>query len=414
VLRTAALAAGAKVLEGLLEKVGVGRPQQPVQCECKNTMQSRGTRNKQLLTTLGPIAFTRSLYQCGKCGKTRYPGDEALGICGTSRSPGVRRLEAHFGAKQPFKEAASDIALAAGLKTSPKDVERVAESTGRDVAQWEAAQREAARRMEPPPLEAPKDINVLYIAYDGTGVPMVPGELAGRKGKQEDGSAKTREAKLGCVFTQTTLDDKGRPIRDPGSTTYTGAIETAAVFGKRIYGEAVRRGLHRARQVVVLSDGAEWAKNLAQEQFGTAVHILDLYHAREHVSQLCLALFDRDIKRLNRYRDRWWEWLDEGNIEAISQEVQALLPKNPNSRKEARRELAYLEKNKEHMRYAQFRRRGYFVGSGVIEAGCKTIVAKRMKQSGMEWSLAGANAIIELRCNLLSRRQEDYWEDSAA
>lgn len=413
-LRGAVLAAGAKVLGDLLENVGVGSPAQPVQCACKATMQSKGKRTKQVLTTLGSIAFTRSLYQCPKCGKTRYPGDEVLGIEGTSRSPGVRRLEAHFGAKQPFKEAAADIAMAAGIQVSPKDVERVAEATGEAVAAWEAGQRDAARRKAAPAPESPKDIEVLYIAYDGTGVPMVPSALAGRKGKQPDGSAKTREAKLGCVFTQTALDEKGRPLRDPASTTYTGAIETAAVFAKRIYGEALRRGLFRARHVVVLSDGAEWAKNLAQEQFGGATHILDLYHAREHITQLCLALFDRDIKRLNQYRERWWEWLDAGNIEAIEDQVNALLPKDPGSKKEARRELAYFQKNKQHMRYDDFRRRGFFTGSGVIEAGCKTIVTKRMKQSGMEWSLPGANAIIELRCNQISGRHQDFWDEAAA
>ena len=90
--------------------------------------------------------------------------------------------------------------------------------------------------------------------------------------------------KLGCVFTQTTTDPEGFPIRDPETTTFVGAIEPAEQFGKRIYAEAVRRGLPNAEKVVVLGDGAEWIKNLAELHFPEAIQIVDL---REHVSDLC-------------------------------------------------------------------------------------------------------------------------------
>jgi len=99
----------------------------------------------------------------------------------------------------------------------------------------------------------------MYVEVDATGVPMVADELAGRKGKQEDGSSKTREAKLGCVFTQTKPDEEtGLPVRDPDSTTYVGSFETAEEFGGRIRLEALRRGLGRALKVVFLGDGAAW------------------------------------------------------------------------------------------------------------------------------------------------------------
>ena len=109
--------------------------------------------------------------------------------------------------------------------------------------------------------------STLYIAIDGTGVPVVARESEGRKGKQNRERAKTREAKLGCVFTQTRLDDQGRPRRDEHSTTSVGAIESAEQFGPRIYAETVRRGLKRAGRVVVVGDGATWIWNLADEHF---------------------------------------------------------------------------------------------------------------------------------------------------
>lgn len=136
-----------------------------------------------------------------------------------------------FGFKEPFREVARDLQELAGIRLSRKDAERVSERIGAEMEQWQERERMALRFTEPPPPEAPKTIETLYVEFDGTGVPMVPNELAGRKGKQPDGSAKTREAKLGCVFTQTAFDNEGRPIRDSGTTSFVGAIENAQTFG---------------------------------------------------------------------------------------------------------------------------------------------------------------------------------------
>jgi len=412
-LKAAVLDEAARLLEGHMNLLGVGRRAESVPCPCGTNMTSRGVRSKQVLTLLGPVHYRRSFFQCPKCRRTRYPGDEELDLIQTSRSPGVRRQVARLGAKETFHEVACDLKELAGIKLSRKDAERIAEGVGEDMERWDKAGRDKLRTLEVP-LDTPKTIKTLYIEFDGTGVPMTKKETEGRKGKQQDGSAKTREAKLGCVFTQTKLDEKGRPIRDPDSTTFTGAIEPAAVFGTRIYCEAVRRGLFAATCVVALTDGAEWIRNIVQFHFSNAIHIIDLYHARQHLVELCKFLFDRDIRRLNRHKDLWWEELDDGNIEKIIAEATAFLPKDPKAGKDARREIAYFQTNIERMRYKKFREKGYFVGSGVIEAGCKTVIGKRLKQSGMEWTVRGANAIIALRCITESGRLEDYWEQRAS
>ena len=372
-------------------------------------MRGTGPRTKQLLTLLGEVTYTRSRYECRACGQVRYPGDEALDVTDALRSPGVRRQAARLGAKEPFHEVAQDLRELAGIRLSRKDAERIAEGIGADLEERDSREREKTRFQQPPPLDTSKTIETLYIEMDGTGVPMVRRELEGRKGKQEDGSAKTREAKLGCVFTQTSLDTQGRPIRDPATTTFTGAIEEAPVFGRRIYAEAVRRGLYEAKRVVVLTDAAEWIKNLADTHFPMAARIIDFYHAKEHVGTLCKALFMKP-ESVVRYRERWWDCLAEGRIEAIVDEAASFLPRRPEDNKEASREVEYLRKNKEQMRYRQFREQGYFIGSGVIEAGCKHVIGKRLKQSGMKWTVPGANTVIALRCATQSSRFNDYWE----
>ena len=289
--RELALGLGAKMLGVIMSSVGRARRDEDVMCpKCHAAMEGTGPRDKSILTIVGPTPYTRARYECPACGEARYPGDGALGIEDTSRSPGVQRMAARMGAKEAFQEVATDLYELAGIALSPKDAERIAEGVGEDIERRDALERFNIRMQEPPLCETLKTIPTLYIEFDGTGVPMVPRELEGRKGKQSDGSSKTREAKLGCVFTQTAVDDEGRPVRDPGSTTFTGAIEDAAKFANRIYPEAVRRGLFHAKQVVVLGDGAEWIKNIAQTQFPMAIRIVDFYHAKEHVGELCHAV----------------------------------------------------------------------------------------------------------------------------
>lgn len=412
-LRAAVLAAGASILSELLAGIGSGRQLQPVLCHCGATMVSLGRKSKPLLTILGTVKFSRSLFQCPLCGATRFPGDELLDVVGTSRSPSLRRMMARAGSRSTFKEAQQDLTVYAGITVSAKDIERVAEATGEAMGLWDAHERSVLLELPPePPTGKPSPL--FYIAMDGTGIPMVLPELQGRKGKQPDGSAKTREAKLGCVFTQTTIDEEGRPMRDQDSTSFTGAIETAEVFGMRIYAEALRRGLLHAEKVVVLGDGAEWIRNVVEMHFPQATQIVDLYHTREHVAALCKLLWPTDSISERSRRLRWWKLLDRGQIETITAQAAMLLPEDQKPRADAVREIAYLERNKERMRYAAFRAQGLFVGSGVIEAGCKTVVGQRLKQSSMEWSLRGANAILSLRCMFVSGRTEEFWSQRAA
>jgi hypothetical protein len=104
----------------------------------------------------------------------------------------------------------------------------------------------------PPPAPLP---DMLYIAVDGTGVPMVAAETEGRPGKGPDGRARTREVKLACLFTQATPGGDGRPVRDPGSSSYLATFEPPARFARLVDAEA-RRGAEHIRQLVVLGDGA--------------------------------------------------------------------------------------------------------------------------------------------------------------
>jgi hypothetical protein len=224
---------------------------------------------------------------------------------------------------------------------------------------------------------------VLYIEIDGTGVPVVKAETEGRRGKIDGQPAHTREAKLGCVFTQTKVDEQGRPVRHEASTTYVGAIETAQQFGRRIYWEAWQRGWSRAEKKVMIGDGAEWIWNLRQQYFPGAIEIVDLYHARQHLWDLARQLYPGDNTRQKRWLMARQDKLDHGKIEDLVAALRATRVDTAELADKFRTEADYFQKNAERMRYPEYGRQGLLVGSGVIEAGCKTVIGSRLKQSGM-------------------------------
>ena len=398
-LRHIAHKAAAKELERLLESAFGARSKQPVACpSCGRVMHSVGKRHKRVLTIVGAVRLRRSLYKCSACGAWHIAADAALGVSGTKFSPGARRMMARAGSRSSFAEAQEDLAVYADLEVDAKDIQRVAESVGRQISQWtRQAHKEALRKAGSDcAADQSQPIPVMYVSFDGTGVPVRRSELVGRKGKSADGQARTREVKLGCVFTQTTLDEDGNPVRDPDSTTYTGAIETSEAFGWRIYAEAVARGLERAQKVVVLTDGAAYNKSIIDMHLPDAVHIIDLYHAREHLHELMKLLSDQT--QVARLADKWLELLDQGRITEMVGQLKQHVPRSGKRRKEALAHVGYFLENAGRMRYADFSAQGFFVGSGVVEAGCRTLIGQRLKHSGMFWSVSGANDIIASRC----------------
>ena len=227
----AARQGGVGVLSTLLTHWQQHALREVILCRCGQRMSSRGWRAKKLLTTLGRMPLGRSFYQCEQCHQSRCPDDERLDIVQTTYSPGVRRLMARAGSQSQFAQAAEDLRCYAGLKVEAREIERVAEEVGRQVEQWLSEQQEQILQRVGASPASPLSAAKFYISFDGTGVPVRKNELVGRRGKQADGSARTREAKLGCVFTQVGLDKDGYPKRDLDSTTYVGAIESSTLFG---------------------------------------------------------------------------------------------------------------------------------------------------------------------------------------
>jgi len=406
-IRTAMHEVGGMVLEKLLNADGGDYRGRTLPCEQGHVFAFKEYRNKEILTVLGSVRIQRAYYYDEECGRGYCPKDKALDVEETSWSPGVRRIMGKVGAYRPFGLGQEDIKEMAGIDVDTKAIERTCHQLGQEVEVFYRGEAEGLMTGKVIPIKA---IPKLYICMDATGVPVVRAETVNRKGKGADGQAKSREAKLGCIFTQTRLNEKGFPVRDEDSTSYVGAIESPEPFGNRLYGEALRRGLERAQKICVIGDAAPWIWNIAEEHFWGATQIIDLYHARQHYWNAARAVLGLDREALNHWTEKRRKELDCGKVEQVMEAIGNLCPSTQEQEKIVEGEQAYFKKNKERMRYEDFRKQGLFVGSGVVEAGCRTVIGQRLKQSGMHWTVKGANNIIALRCCILSGRWEDFWE----
>jgi hypothetical protein len=411
-LRSALHHAGAAALSQLLEADPPAAEQRTQPCPCGQPARYREMRSKSVLTVVGRVELRRPYYLCSHCQQGQFPLDRQLDVEDTELSPGVRRMLAVVGSEVSFARGQEQMRLLADLEVTVKAVERTTEAMGAHIAAQEQARIGAAHQLCLLPAVPP--ISTMYVQMDGTGVPVVSAETQGRSGRIEGQPSHTREAKLGCVFTQTAVDQEGFAIREEGSTTYTGAIETAEEFGRRIFTEAQRRGWERAQWKVVIGDGAEWIWTLVALLFPGAVEIVDLYHAREHLWGLARLFWPADPAAQKRWVQRYLRWLERGRIARLEKALRQVAEQRPELAEAFQKEAAYFGKNAARMRYPLFRSQGLFIGSGVIEAGCRTTIGSRLKQSCMFWTVRGANALIALRCCRRSGRLEDYCESRRA
>src|SRR5205085_1268447 len=179
-----------------------------------------------------------------------------------------------------------------------------------------------------------------------------------------------------CIFVQERTDAEGDPIREPDSTTYVGTLENAAAFGLQLRQEAIRRGMATASQMVFLGDGAAWVWEQARINFPTATCILDFYHAAEHLGELCAALEGPRPAAPRRTR-RWAKAMKRGRIAGIILQTEKLLARGKAAEVEkVAKELEYFRKNEPRMHYDDYRRQGLFIGSGVVEAGCRVVIGQ--------------------------------------
>jgi hypothetical protein len=392
----------ANTLVGVLLQAAADRIDAAYQAQAGQ--QHKGRAGLTVNGLFGSFQLQRDYYYHEGKKQGHYPADAALGLEG-SNTPALARLMCLEGADETsYQKAENHLQETGGIQVSARQIQRLVQQVGAAAQTWQ--EREAHQ-----PAPGVKAVPIMYLSGDGSGVPMRKEELEGRAGKQPDGSAKTRMAYLGCVFTQHQRDEEGHPVRDHESTTYVSTFGPIEEFGPLLRQEAIRRGLALAMQVVLLIDGANGLANMGRLCFPWAIQIVDFYHALEHAGKVLVALLGSkehpDYKTRLR---RWAKQLLKDRVEKLI--AQARLECLGKSSTEAvEKELGYFVNNVKRMQYGTFRRQGFFIGSGVVEAGCKTVIGARCKQSGMFWGKPGAENVLALRCIHTSRRLDEFWKE---
>ena len=382
----------AHLLQGAADRIDATYQPKPRQ-------QYKGRVGLQVDTLFGSFGLERDYYYHESKKEGHYPADAALGL-ENGHTPALTRLMCLEGADETsYQKAEQHLEETGGIRVCARQIQRMVQRVGAAAQKWQ--EREA----QPGGSAVP----IMYVSADGTGVPMRKEELAERSGKQPDGSAKTRLAYLGCIFTQHKTDEEGHPVRDYESTTYVSSFGPIDQFGPCLRQDAIRRGLALALQVVLLIDGAEGLANMGRLCFSGATQIVDFYHALEHAGKVLAALLGS--KEHPEYKARLGRWakslLNDKVEQLIAQTRQECAGKAQAQAVE--KELHYFVRNIARMQYGTFRHKGFFIGSGVIEAGCKTVIGSRCKQSGMFWGQPGAQNVLALRCIHSSHRLGEFW-----
>ena len=361
--------------------------------------RNAGNHGKRIVTLFGEIPEIKRTYYWNENTRSgHYPFDERLGLVGRY-TPAAANEMVRYAVGHPYKDAAAGFSRNHAFKVSADTVREVV-GLYRDRSSAFARDRGANGGRG-----ADDKAKVVCVMADGTGMPMRRECLRGVKGK--DGRAKTREVKAGAVFIASKTSDN-EPHRDLDTTTYVATTHRRGKFGKYLRGEFDRRFAALPETVLYITDGGKWLHSVHESDFPFAVEILDVYHAAEHLKPLMLGLGIKEGSKEWKYRHHYWsECIKAGKVRNV---LDYLWDKMGDRLKgDAMREYKYFRGNVGRMKYDEYRANGWFIGSGVIESGCKTVIGQRFKQSGMIWSLKGAKALLPLRTLYKSNRLEEFF-----
>lgn len=361
--------------------------------------RNAGNHGKRIVTLFGELPEIKRTYYWNEDSHSgHYPFDDRLGLVGRY-TPAAADEMARCAVSHPYKDAAEAFSHCHAFKVSPDTIREIVGMLYDESSAFAKGSGGGERDA------CDEKAGIVCVMADGTGMPMRRECLKGAKGK--DGRARTREVKAGAIFVASRTKDN-EPHRDLDTTTYVATTHRREKFGKYLRSEFDRRFSREPDTVLYITDGGKWLHSIHESEFPFAVEILDVYHAVEHLKPLLAGLGIKENSKEWKYRHHYWsECIKAGKV----QNVLDYIWKNMRARlgKDAIREYKYYRSNAGRMKYDEYRANGWFIGSGVIESGCKTVIGQRFKQSGMIWSLKGAKALLPLRTLYKSNRLEEFF-----
>lgn len=352
---------------------------------------ARGFRSRKVIASLGEVTLRRAYTPGRVC-----PMDRALGLeCGcTAEAAAMLCFAAAMSESYDKGEAA--VRKLAGLDVPGRTIQRLVNVVS---VQMKAANADTAQ--EPFP-----EGSVVNTQMDMTGVKVRPEDLEDTKGR--DGDPSKKQVKVGGSFRQVRSAD-GKLHMEKSSIGHLVAFEGPAAFGERMRKWLDGRGLGKCSAHVVTSDGAQWIWDLVETEFPDAVQIVDFYHASEHLMELCRLLHpEEDGAMARKTFDMRRRMLNRNGAGCLIRYFEANGPFSPNAT-EIYDKLDYFRNNESRMRYGEFKKAGYVIGSGAVEGSCRSLVNQRADLSGQWWHPRGAVNILRIRGMIIDGIHEKYW-----
>jgi len=285
-----------------------------------------------------------------------------------------------------FAEAQALLRDLLGVVLTSDTIRRITEDAGGQAVALETAEAASLKQSLARPPASLVD-RLQQVSVDGAMVPLVGG--------------KWEEVK-NLVIGRVEPTSDGPRAR---ALTYFARLADVARFTDEARAEFHRRGTENAREVVAVSDGAEWIPPFMDEHCPLALRIIDWNHAASYVRSAGQALFGVDTPDCVAWTKTYLDLLWEGSPEAVVAELSRLQDRA----EEVRKARQYLEKRLDQLRYAAFRAGGYPIGSGIVESANKLVVEARLKGAGKHWARANVDPMLALRCTVASKRWQERW-----
>ncbi len=382
------------LMEVLIKESGRGYRGTSIACSCGREARFVGYRKKRVQTLFGEITFERAYYHCASCGEGIHPLDEALGVSRKEMSRVLERGICRLAAVESFETAAEDIWELTGASISAKTVQTASEAEGETilVRMQDKARGAVAGEVE---IEAEEHPGVLVVGMDGKMVPTLSGY---------------KEMKVAALYDLLPgAKQGGRDEPSVGRTTYIGQITEPDAFGESVWLESLSRGSQNAKEIVVIGDGAHWIWNQAEMHWPEALQILDFWHVKDHLWELGSALWGEGTKKTRKFVGYKLDQIKKGKVGMVIRALTKLKVTGDEKAEILRQTIGYLRTNRHRMNYPKYAKKGYHIGSGVVESACKQF-GTRLDGAGMRWSERGASAIAALRALKLSGRWDAYWQ----
>ncbi len=398
---------------GLVLSQAEARAPRSLPCRCGGRLQYQRRREAQVLSVFGKVTYERSYYAGCRCGQGQAPLDERFGLAPGQVTAGLAALVALAGVELAFEHSGRWLEQFLLFAVSENTVRKETETFGQLQADQESRHKEAShdpaylqtrlREAHQPPLR-------LYGSLDGAHVRI---EERGRDPAPPSATEKWREMKVGCWYTVVAVPPSwqrprhrqkaaiGHQALQAKEMDYFCEIAEADDFAALVWATGLQAQADRAPEVVFVCDGAHWIWRIIDHYYPQAVQIVDWFHAEERLQNLARDAVDPETAPhwLETMRSALWH----GDLPTVIAACEQLAPHSP----AATQAVTYFRNNADRMQYDHFRAQGYMIGSGTVESGCKQIVTQRLKRSGAQWHVPGANQTAKARAAWLS----GHWID---